>query len=692
MIRTHFGVILPLAFLSMLFSVSAQWSPLNGPYGGGPELATGGGDTVFAGTSNGLYRSLDGARTWTRLAFAERSVAIIGRAGGLLFVSGTNLTGTASGYDLLRSSDGGETFTAVVIMRPDGARLRATAVGRHRGLFYVNDALASDPIMMVSADTCVTWTAVEMPKEVKEPILAYAERGDTAYAVTGRYFLARPSLTAPWAVLHTFGSMLGLGRGFLDADGVFLRAYTNLMRSTNGGRGWIPVRGQTSGIVRASDGRFYAGTVDGGLFVSEDSGATWAPFFRDGPAFGRLVASGGRLLFTQASLYAVEIASASATRADAGIAALTVERLSTAGGELLAVSNFLNRSTDGGATWADLVPNELDVRVELPVVRVGGVLLGGGNSMRRSLDGGRTWAPVADTLAAHSVVGFAVDGGAVYAAMDADASLIRSLDSGRTWAPLLRRGSRPFGLFARPPLLLVVTEDRVLRSLDSGRTWDSVAISLSAPLGEVRMAMARSGTLMMVIHNSPNAARRSLDSGRTWVRVPIDVISVDDVVAIGDTFLLATRGGVYAVHDTATTATRYDPDFPYAAASITADDRWIYLGTRGMSVWRAPRSTAAVRDAPDRGGSATGDAVALRAEPNPTAERAYAAFRLAAPADVRLEIEDLFGRTLRVERLGAVDAGEHRAAVDCAGLPTGTYFLRLMTPSATRAVRVVIVR
>lgn len=197
---------------------------------------------------------------------------------------------------------------------------------------------------------------------------------------------------------------------------------------------------------------------------------------------------------------------------------------------------------------------------------------------------------------------------------------------------------------------------------------------------------------MMVVHDSPNTARRSIDSGRTWVRVPIDVLSVDDVVAIGDTFLLATRGGVYAVHDTATTATRYDPDFPYAAASIAADAQWIYLGTRGMSVWRAPRSTAAVRDAPGRGGAAEGAVVALRAEPNPTAERASAVFRLVAPADVRLEIEDLFGRMLRAERLGMLDAGEHRATVDCTGLPAGTYFLRLMTPTATRAVRVMIVR
>lgn len=70
----------------------------------------------------------------------------------------------------------------------------------------------------------------------------------------------------------------------------------------------------------------------------------------------------------------------------------------------------------------------------------------------------------------------------------------------------------------------------------------------------------------------------------------------------------------------------------------------------------------------------------LRAFPQPFAERTTLAFALDAPSTVRLGVYDLLGRRVATLVDGTLPAGEHRVALNGAGLAVGTYVAVLDTP------------
>jgi glycosidase len=78
--------------------------------------------------------------------------------------------------------------------------------------------------------------------------------------------------------------------------------------------------------------------------------------------------------------------------------------------------------------------------------------------------------------------------------------------------------------------------------------------------------------------------------------------------------------------------------------------------------------------------------------PNPSAGQATVAFALAEAGHARLEVFDLLGRRVAVAVDEPLAAGPHRAGLDTATLPSGTYVLRLVSGEDTAAVRLTVLR
>lgn len=79
--------------------------------------------------------------------------------------------------------------------------------------------------------------------------------------------------------------------------------------------------------------------------------------------------------------------------------------------------------------------------------------------------------------------------------------------------------------------------------------------------------------------------------------------------------------------------------------------------------------------------------------PNPFNPTTVIPFRLARSGIVSLEVRDMLGRRVAtVLDLREVQAGEHRATFDATGLPSGTYFARLVIDGQVQVVRMLLLR
>ncbi len=93
------------------------------------------------------------------------------------------------------------------------------------------------------------------------------------------------------------------------------------------------------------------------------------------------------------------------------------------------------------------------------------------------------------------------------------------------------------------------------------------------------------------------------------------------------------------------------------------------------------------------GGPATPLAFGLDAAyPNPFAETATIGYTLPAPGEVRVSVYDVLGRRVAVLADGPMPAGAHRAVLDGAGLPSGTYVVRLTAGARSATTRLTLLR
>jgi hypothetical protein len=82
--------------------------------------------------------------------------------------------------------------------------------------------------------------------------------------------------------------------------------------------------------------------------------------------------------------------------------------------------------------------------------------------------------------------------------------------------------------------------------------------------------------------------------------------------------------------------------------------------------------------------------IAVAVAGNPVRSTSRVLVHTAHAGTMRLTIVDELGREQRVLFDGSIDAGEHRMRLDASGLPSGTYFVRMVLGGQSTATRVVI--
>ncbi len=413
------------------------------------------GSRVFAGTSVGLFRSLDGGSTWTELTVGLGLGASVSGievdSSPVLFAS---LYAGTNGPGVFKSLDGGEIWSqasAGLPLEPTWALARDPraedtlyAGFDPAGVFKSTDAAGH---WVPSSGGIAASSAGSIAVDPTNPRVAYATA--SAPSVTrdgGRSWSVidgapiRPG--GPIAVARSNGRALYAA----SSPG---SAFTQVIRSTDGGFSWSStfptILAPTSLAV---DPRF-ASTVymaDGWVLKSGDGGETWY-VIRSGLEFGvHLVAVDP---FDGAVLYAVrqgdpvlyrsrdagnEWAPAGSVAGADEIGAIASDPLNE-GVLFAAAAHRIYRSSDRGDTFAP-TGFEGEATVLLVDPSRPGVLYAGtpDRGVFRSADSGTTWGELNDGLQSLGIHSLAIDplGRVLYAGTDAGAAALE-------WTPIPRQ-------------------------------------------------------------------------------------------------------------------------------------------------------------------------------------------------------------------------------------------------------------
>jgi photosystem II stability/assembly factor-like uncharacterized protein len=289
-------------------------------------------------------------------------------------------------------------------------------------------------------------------------------------------------------------------------------------------------------------GTAYAGSAGGGLWKTEDYGASWRPLTDD---------------LSDLIVGAVAVAPSSPDTIYLG----TGEANGMPGIGLLV-------SVDGGANWTlpDTVIAGWFFRISVHPANPQDLAAGTDAGGFRSTDGGRTWSRFLPSSAVTDLVRSPADPNVLYAAT-LDSAVWRSEDGGSTWmasgsgisaagvrVSLAMSPSDPHVLFAAAE---ISGTSHVYKSVDGGRSWaDLDSVCSNSDAQHFMGTLGDYANTIVVLPGEPEtvvaggvAAIRSTNGGASWTPLPGTHADFHDLQYQGSTLWLANDGGVWTSAD-----------------------------------------------------------------------------------------------------------------------------------------------
>ena len=225
---------------------------------------------------------------------------------------------------------------------------------------------------------------------------------------------------------------------------------------------------------------------------------------------------------------------------------------------LLADSNGLFRSIDGGGVWQPAAFNGEAVRSVVPDPAQAGAFYAAGDGVfARSDDGGLTWRDLSLDLPSADIQAFTVDpgSGSLYAFVQG-AGLYRSEDGGSAWRAVLLESEASFSSLAVPAgdpdtVFAFHTMRGLIRSDDGGTSFDKTVrggVPFQA-IADIKGDLSDPDKLYVIANGR---FYRSGDLGESW---EIAGAGIDDerLVAVwpgdGALYAVTTTGQVFASRD-----------------------------------------------------------------------------------------------------------------------------------------------
>ncbi|MEP7027143.1 MAG: hypothetical protein ABI960_00980 [Candidatus Eisenbacteria bacterium] len=651
-------------------------------------------DSVYCGTNDGVFGSVNGGVNWTPVlstAVSVRSLTIQSNLPRVIY-AGTN------GEGIYKSVNGGATWSttnlglanvsvrdiALLPTQPDLGLFAATGTGGGVERSS-NGGLTWAP---VSDSTARLGAAEQIQIDAQDPQRIYVDEltrgvlrstdGGTSWSTINR---GLPDLqTRSLAVLDTLRYVGTLGAG----------VFTTTLHDTiwhPGGPG--PEIGAVDALLAfpSNLSKIWAGTDGGGIYASANRGVTWSQL-------------DGGLLSTSAFSLAVRPAT---HRVYAG----------------LGFGDQAWRSGDGAATWtraAYLFTHDSEHGIVADPLAPSTVYLSAyGAGVYRSLDDGATWSnpdstngTLANTFVRPLV---AWPGQSGHLLVGSGIGPFESTDGGVHWTSRVGNLPPSFGVHALAlnpgtPATMFAGNDLLglYRSTNGGGTW--LARNAGMPIAFVHVIVLDPVTPTTVYAATDSGVFRSLNNGDLWARASAGLPAGSvRALTLDPTHVAVLFAGIYGqgVFETVNGGVSW---FPLAAQSglvnrnvralaLDPGVNTLYAGTEAgvEALTSYPLAAVGVEPSPI-------DAVSLAAAPNPMRPSGRLAVRFAYPGRVpaRLAIYTAGGRQVRVAKLDPLPAGDSSQTgtwtwdgIDDAGraTPAGVYFISLRAGPAHATTRFV---
>jgi photosystem II stability/assembly factor-like uncharacterized protein len=435
--------------------------------GGTPEqlmfLSPTTGFAVVGGGGGRIYRTTDGANSWTQVASAPASLS------DLTFVTPTTAYAVGENSTLLESTDEGTNWTPLPLTLPPGTSpLTLTHITcgdpLHCLMTTPRAPLGLSNVLVRTADGGITGSLVSASEasllsvafSTPSNVVAVGEYGATVLSSNG-------GASFPTVISHNLGrGLLGLIRlGESPFDAYVPWPSGEIAATTNGGSTWsllrVPTGESIEDVAFPTTTVGYALDSGGDVFGTTDGGLRWS------------------------------ILSASGTPA----VSLLAPSLETV---LLIGPRGIRRSTDGGQRFQ----------------KVQGHVVDSSRHHRR-----RVYQLAGFDLSR----GGEVAGGAVFAFGE---DVLESTDGGRTWKliqrPLTRHKVTAIA-FVNATTGYVASDNRLFFTSTAGRRWneiESVNATGVSSIGRISFSSPSTGYIVGEFNGQEVTVQRTEDGGRTW--------------------------------------------------------------------------------------------------------------------------------------------------------------------------------